>query len=101
LLARSWRKTVSPSTIGVLANVPNAPWPVSLNRHFGFRFATFVESMRLAVVARVFARSRLKAGHCWENAAASAGNAPADGEDAARAVASPTAARAATSGTAR
>ena len=63
----------------MLANEPNAPLPVSLNRHFGFRLATFVESMRLAVVARVFARSRLKAGHCWENAAASGGSAPADG----------------------
>jgi hypothetical protein len=54
---------VLPSEIGVLANAPKAPPPLSLNFHFAFKCATFDELSELAVVSRVFERLRLNAGH--------------------------------------
>ena len=67
---------MSPIEIGLLENFPNAPLPLSLNRHFGLRRATLVELIELAVVARVLARLRLCAGHWFENCASSGGGAP-------------------------
>ena len=54
---------MSPTTIGADANAPNELVPVNAKRHSSFSFATVCESIAVLVVARVFERSWLWAGH--------------------------------------
>ena len=66
-------------TIGVDAKMPKALAPLSRKRHFTFSCETVWESIGDCVVARVFARSWLCAGHEPALAAHSGGGCPTAG----------------------